>query len=42
MGQKILCVGLVLLGLTMVGMAIPSLVVGIVIIIGALGVLVGY
>lgn len=43
MGLKILAVGLLILGVSMVGVtAIPALVTGILIIIGAIGVLAGY
>lgn len=42
MGIKILAVGLICLGITMLGLAIPALVTGILIVIGAIGVLAGY
>lgn len=43
MGIKILAVGLLVLGLQLVGFStIPDLVTGILIIIGAIGVLAGY
>ena len=42
MGLKVFVVGGLMLGITMVGMAIPALVTGIVLIVGAVMVLVGY
>ena len=37
-----MAVGVIMLGLTLCGTAIPGIVVGIILIIGAVGVLVGY
>lgn len=42
MGLKITAVALILVGLTMVGIAVPALVTGILLIIGAVGILAGY
>lgn len=42
MGIKVACAGLILLGLNMVGMSIPALVVGMILIVGGVAVLVGY
>lgn len=42
MGLKILAVAAGLLGISMVGVAIPAVVVGILLIVGAVGVLAGF
>ena len=42
MGIKIVAVALIILGLNMVGMGFPSIIVGILLIIGGVGVLAGF
>lgn len=42
MGIKILAVGAILLGISMMGVAIPSILTALLLIIGGIGVLAGY
>lgn len=42
MGLKILSVGAILLGVSMMGVVIPAILIAILLIIGGIGVLAGY
>lgn len=42
MGLKILSVGAILLGISMVGVAIPAILVALLLILGGIGILAGF